>query len=220
MVNLKERKYILFDLDGTVIDSVEGIYNGLRYTYKKLNMEVPTDEFFHQFVGPSVVATFKTLYNLDDNEAQRWYSIYREYYSTKGLLECSLYKGIKKLILKLKEQDKYIALATKKPEEFAKIMLRNLEIESLFDVICGSKKGDMTHEKGYVLDNAMTAMGVTSKSEVIMIGDTKFDCIGANQAGVECVGVTYGYGEKQDLIDYKCVEIVDTILELEKVLLG
>ena len=219
---INHKQYILFDLDGTVIDSIQGILNGLKYAYNKLDLGNPDDEFLKQFVGPSVAATFKRLYNLSDEEAGRYMDIFREYYSTKGLHECKIYDGIEELIINLKAQGKKVAIATKKPEVFALQIAKNLGLDSLFDAVCGSDHDDVTPEKGYVLLKAMRLLGATDNDEVLMIGDTKYDCIGAQIAEVDCLGVLYGYGISEDFEPYGdvVVGIAKDVAELDNLLLN
>lgn len=217
-----EREYVMLDLDGTVIDSKEGIFNGLYYCMDKIGMTPPDESILQQFIGPSVIATFIRLYHFTEEQADEACRYYREYYSVKGLTECRLYTGIPELLKRLREQGKKVGLATKKPEVYARKILDNLNVSSLFDVIGGSEPGDRSEYKGYVLEKVMKGLGAEDKSLVVMVGDSEYDCIAADMAGVDCIGVLYGYGlnAEEKFQKYGAAQIVKDVATLTCLLTG
>lgn len=194
----KDKKAILFDLDGTVINSKEGIFNSIDYTLNKLNMEKATDEIKAKFIGPAIGYSFKTLYGFTEEEAERAVDIYREYYAETGIFEMEAYEGLERVLALLKAQGRKIAIATKKPEMFAKRIITYLDFDKYFDLVCGAMSEEADNSKSHIIERAYKGLGL-SKEDALMIGDTKFDIIGAKGAGVMSLGVGYGFGTKEEL---------------------
>ncbi len=211
------KKAILFDLDGTVIDSMEGIFNALYYMFDKVSVEVKSKDELYRFIGPSIGSTLMTCYSFEEKAAEDAVEIYREYYSTKGLLECSPYDGIEELLKTLKLQGKKIALATKKPEVFSIKIIENLGFSQYFDAVCGASLKDNDNSKMGIIERAVSLLE-TSKSDVVMIGDTQYDAIGAVDAGVDCIGGLYGFGEEDELTRNGATKIAKDVAELTKIL--
>lgn len=214
------KKAILFDLDGTVIDSKLGIFNALKYTFGRLNIEIPADEFLNQFIGPSIGASFIRLYGYSVEQANEAVSIYREYYATKGLYEYTLYDGIKDLIEDLYDAGFKVGLATKKPEPFAKRILEHADLSDKFHMICGSDPKETHDSKAHIVKRCAMELTHDNIADAIMVGDTKYDIIGSNEAGVESIGVVYGYGTREEFVEYNATHITDTMIDLHKLLLG
>ncbi|MEG0693397.1 MAG: HAD hydrolase-like protein [Oscillospiraceae bacterium] len=208
-----DKKAILFDLDGTVINSTEGIFNALYYMFDKLGQTMKSSDGFTRFMGPSIAAILRTHYGFVDKDADDAVIIYREYYSTKGILECEAYEGIEALLKKLKSQGKLIALATKKPEAFSVRIIEKLGFLDYFDVVCGASLQEKDNSKVHIIERAITALGV-SKADAVMIGDTQYDAIGANEAGVDCIGVLYGFGNEAELVANGITNIAKDVNEL------
>ncbi|MFZ2537620.1 MAG: HAD hydrolase-like protein [Oscillospiraceae bacterium] len=211
------KKAILFDLDGTVIDSMEGIFNALYYMFDKVGVKVENSEGLQRFIGPSIGSTLMTHYSFEEKAAEDAVEIYREYYSTKGLLECTAYEGILELLKLLKLQGKKIALATKKPEVFSLKIIENLGLSKYFDAVCGASLKDNDNSKMAIIERAVKALGA-SKCDVVMVGDTKYDAIGSVDAGVDCIGVLYGFGEEDELTRNGAIKIAKDVSELTKIL--
>lgn len=216
-MQFKEKTCVLFDLDGTVIDSKGGIFKSIDYTLEKLNLE-PTDENMKsRFIGPSIGASMIREYGMDEQQAQQAVDIYREYYSTKGVLDFELYEGIAELIKTLKAQGKKVAIATKKPEHFAKIIIESVDFSDCIDIVTGSSLTELSESKGHIINRAATAL-TDDMSNVVHIGDTRYDYEGAKEFNIDCIGVLYGYGVAEEF-DSGCV-IAPTVKDLSKLLLG
>ena len=215
---LHEKQVILFDLDGTVIDSKPGIFNAIAYTLDRLGMKEDDLSVLNKFIGPSIGASFKDIYGFDEQGALDAVEIYREYYSTKGILECKPYTGIEQLFKALKRDGKRIGLATKKPEPFAKSIVENLEFNKYFDFVCGSGLDETHDSKAHIIARCASQLSPDNNSNVVMIGDTKYDAIGANNAGVDCIGVLYGYGCEQELRDEGIIAIAKDMHALHTLL--
>lgn len=210
---LKEKNAILFDLDGTVINSKEGIFNSIDYTLEKLGMEKADYETKAKFIGPAIGYSFKTLYGFSEEQAENAVNIYREYYGETGIFEMEPYEGLEKLLKKLKAQGKKIAIATKKPEMYAKRIITYLDFDKYFDLVCGAKSEEADNSKSHIIKRAFEGLNAR-KDEALMIGDTKFDIIGAKGAGVISLGVGYGFGTKEELIENGAEYYAETMDEL------
>ena len=214
-----EKQAILFDLDGTVIDSRPGIFDSLHYAFKKMELEVPADEVLSRFFGPSLATSFHNVCGFDDELTEKMIEAYREYYRPTGMYACEVYPGIEELIRALKAQGKKVVLATKKPEIFAVQILERKGLLPLFDYVAGATIEDKSEHKDGIVLRAAAALGV-AKEDCIMIGDMRFDCIGAKLAGIECIGVTYGYGTKEELIENGAAALANDANELKAMLCG
>lgn len=215
---LSEKKAVLFDLDGTIIDSELGIFNALSYMFERIGMTSVEKSDFRVFIGPSIGATLRQRYGFTLEEAENAVAIYREYYSTRGYLECTPYAGIESLLASLKDKGSQIALATKKPELFSRMIISKLGFEKYFDAICGSALDDHNDSKAHIIKNALKALSLPAKS-CVMVGDTKYDAIAAREVGVDCIGVLYGFGNRLELEENAACAIVSTTSELSKLLL-
>ena len=159
MRSFDQRNYVLFDLDGTVSNSKEGIFGGVIYTMNRLHLPIPGDDVLIQFIGPSIGATFKKLFGFTQEQADEATAIYREYYGAKGYLQCSLYPGMKELLDKLHAQGKKVALATKKPQDYTDRIMVRFRLDTVFDVVEGSSLDDKSEYKGYVLEKVIARFG-------------------------------------------------------------
>lgn len=210
---------ILFDLDGTVADSAEGVINSVYYALCKLGITVEDKSTLKKFIGPPLSTSFKEFYDFDNDTIEAGIRFYREYYTDKGINEAQIYDGIEKLLRKLRENGKKIILATSKPEVFAVRILENFGVAELFDVIAGSTLDEERNTKAMVIQYALDTAGIKDLSEVLMIGDRKHDVIGAAEIGVKCAYILYGYGTREEAVEYSADYIVDTVEDLEKFLL-
>lgn len=215
----RNEKYsvVFFDLDGTVADSGEGVTNSVVYALDKFGItEIPQNT--KRFIGPPLAHSFKTFYGFDDEKAELAIKYYREYYKEKGIYECYLYDGIRDLLSGLKKRNYKIVLCTSKPEEYAKIVLEYLEVDKYFDAICGATMDEKTRTtKEEVMSYAMM-VAHTSPSTTLMIGDRLFDISSANYFGIDSIGVTFGYGTREELKKAKATFIVASCDEIKKLL--
>ena len=205
---------ILFDLDGTLTDPGQGITNSVAYALRKLGQTPPPRAELEAYIGPPLAGSFEERAGLDRQTAQLAVSYYREYFSVTGIFENELYLGIPELLAALKAAGATISLATSKPTIYAKQILEHFEIDKYFDAIAGSELDGRRVKKAEVIDYALELLGVSDRAEVVMIGDREHDMIGANKCGVASVGVTYGYGSREELEGSGAGHIVDSVEEL------
>lgn len=207
-------KYILFDLDGTLIDSGKGIINAVKYALKKYGIDETNEALLRSFVGPPLNQQFAKCYGFSAEKSLEAVMVFREYYETKGILENEMYKDIDKVLKHLKEQGNFLMVATSKPEKFAHNILAQHDLEKYFDFIGGSLVDGSRVTKIQVLDHVLKTNEINNADEVLMIGDTKYDMIGAKNFNLKTVAVTYGYGTKEELLAAKPDFVVDTPTEI------
>ena len=206
-------KYILFDFDGTLTDSSEGIFKSLTYAFESYGHGIPSLDLLKKFIGPPLYHSFTVYCGFDDKHAWEMTDKYRERYRVKGYLESCLYDGVKETLKKLKEQGYILATASSKPLHFIDQICENLDIKKYFDFLGGTEFDNTSESKATVIENAMKNIGA-SLDNTLMIGDTKFDIDGAHQVGIPCCAVTYGFGTIEDFKEYKAEYIVDKAEEI------
>lgn len=207
-------KYILFDLDGTLTDPKEGICKSVQFALKKANIDEPNLDKLEPFIGPPLKDSFKMFYNMDDDEISMAVVNYRERFSTIGLYENELYTGMEDMLASLKNAGIRLAVASSKPEVFVKKILKYFKIKRFFDVVVGSELDGRRSDKTEVVNEALRQLyGLPGgadvqdyllqhesvRKETAMVGDRKFDILGAKQFGLLAVGVKFGYAEKGEL---------------------
>lgn len=206
--------YLLFDLDGTLIDPKEGITKSVAYALDHFHVPVDHLDDLNVYIGPPLVPAFQEYHGLNEQQAQEALEKYRERFRELGIHEQHLYPGVEKMLKTLKKQGKILAIATSKPEVFAREILEEHHILSYFDEIVGSGlEGQFPTKKDVILE-AMRRLHILDKTQVVMIGDRKHDIIGAYEADIDSLGILYGYGSLQELMAEHPREILDTIESL------
>lgn len=216
-IDMTKIEYVLFDLDGTLVDSSEGITKSAQLGLKAIGFDVPLTDLL-SFIGPSLRYSFGKYTDNPDKvlEALR---VYRERYSVTGLFECQLYKGMEELLDALQKAGKKVVLASAKPEEFCVKILKYLNVDKYFSFIGGATFDGRMDDKIVLLEYVLGSIGNPSAESVVMIGDRKFDIEAAKAHHLKSVGVTFGFCEGNELVDAGADFVVDTVAELSKVLL-
>lgn len=212
-------KYLFFDLDGTLSDTLEGVGNAAIYTLEKLGEATPDKSVIRKFIGPPLKYTFECICGYSEEKTAKAIEIFREYYEDKGWRECHLFDGMKELLEKMKKRGYKLAVATSKAEEFARPLLKMLEVDEYFDFIAGSDDEIGRSSKSDVIRHALNTLGLAPK-DALMIGDTEFDIEGANEQGLDSVGVLFGFGTRESLESEGATYITETVKELEEFLLS
>lgn len=211
---MKNFKYILFDLDGTLIDSGKGIVSSVKYALTKYGIKEDNIDKLKSFVGPPLKTQFQNCYGVTEAESSKLVKLFREYYVPKGIWQNKVYDGVIEVLKTLKQKDKQIMMATCKPEKFAKEIAQKDKIIDYFDFIGGSLMDEKRTTKAEVLQYVMDSMNIKNIDEAVLIGDTKYDIIGAKQFNMTTIGVTYGYGSKNELETIGADYIVNSPNEL------
>ncbi|MGD6793128.1 HAD hydrolase-like protein [Metabacillus indicus] len=209
---------ILFDLDGTLSDPGEGITKSVQYALLKMGISEPDLKKLEGFVGPPLQVSFAERYSFSEEEVERAVSYYRERFIEKGKFENKIYDGIPELLSGLEQVGYNLAVATSKPSVFAEEILKFFQIDRFFDFVAGSSLDGTGASKTEVILSVMKHFQGVHKEEMVMIGDRKHDIIGAVNTGIRSIGVTYGYGSKEELEEARAELIVSSVEELRRVL--
>lgn len=213
-------KYILFDLDGTLTDPGEGITNSVAYALEKYGIHVTDKSNLNCFIGPPLSQSFVKYYNFSEEESFKAVDVYREYFSFKGIFENELYDGIEKMLSQLIADGKTIILATSKPEIYAKQILQHFGISKYFSFVSGSMLNGERVDKHEVIEHALCIAGICDRSLCVMVGDRLHDMIGAKKSNLKAIGVEYGYGSKEELVNSGADKTVESVEELTSLLLS
>lgn len=217
---MKNYDVIIFDLDGTLIDTGIGVINSTTYALNKFNIEVTDKKELYKFMGPPLEDSFKDFFGFSPQKAKVAVEYYRDYYKDKGIFESSVYDGMEKLLSDLKRNGKIIILATSKTEVFAKQILDHLGLAKYFSFIAGSCLDGTRSAKDELITYALEKCGIADKTKAVMIGDRKYDVIGAKKAGIDCIGVLFGYGSREELQNVGADYIAQTVSSIGKIILG
>ena len=210
--------YVLFDLDGTLTNSELGITKSVQHALRKFGIEVEDRTVLRPFIGPPLGESFQVFYGMSVEESEQAIKYYRERFSVKGLYENEVYPGVEKMLQVLKESGKKLILATSKPEKFTMLILEHFDLLKYFDFVAGATMDGSRGEKADVIRYALELSGIEDKSEVIMIGDRKFDILGAKENGLASMGVLYGFGDREELTEAGADYIVETAEDIVKIL--
>ncbi|MGU7943023.1 HAD family hydrolase [Streptococcus suis] len=209
---------ILFDLDGTLTDSGQGILNSVAYALEKMGIEEPDTANLNRFIGPPLYESFSRFYQLSPEDTQSAVDAFRVYFKEKGMFENQLYPGIIPLLEELRTAGKTLVIATSKPEIFAKQILEHFGIAHYFDVIAGASLDSSRISKADVIGYAINQLEAFPNNAV-MIGDREHDIEGARMHQLPAIGVLYGHGNKQEFEKAGATMIVETVQDLKRVLL-
>lgn len=209
-------KAILFDLDGTLTESGEGITKCVQYALEKLGKPESDLKKLEVFIGPPLMEQFMKYAGLDEETARRAVEYYRERYSTIGIFENRPYPGVEEMLQELKRKKYLLAVASSKPEYFVKQILDYFHLTEYFDEIVGSELNGSRTNKTEVIEETLRRLGLDKhREQVIMVGDKEHDVLGARAAGLECVAVSYGYGTEEE---FTAAQPLQTVSSTEEIL--
>lgn len=209
------RKTVLFDLDGTLTDSGEGIINCAILALEHFGLPIPPREAMRVFVGPPLHESF-IKHGVPADKAEEAIRIYRSRYIPIGKFENTPYPGIRELLETLKTEGYKLYVATSKPEKMSVEILEHFDLAKYFDRICGASMDTSRSSKEAVIEYLIQQNG--KSDNMVMVGDTKFDVIGAKTHGIPTIGVSWGYGEVADMIDAGAAAIAHSMTELLQLL--
>lgn len=212
-------KYLLFDLDGTLTDPKLGITTSVQYALKAFGIEEPDLDKLEPFIGPPLRDSFMNFYQFNAEQAELAVAKYREWFAPTGVLQNKIYPGVEEMLVALKAEGKVLAVASSKPTVFVEQILRHFHIYDYFEVIVGSELNGVRGSKEEVVEEALSQLGAENNQQTVMIGDRKFDIQGGKEHGLLTVGVTFGYAEEGELEASGADYVVNSVEELERILI-
>ena len=192
-------KYLLFDLDGTLTDPMQGITRSVQYALRHFGIEVEDLTTLCPFIGPPLRDSFREFYGMTSAQADEASEKYGEYFSRQGIFENKLYAGIPELLSALQAQGATLAIATSKPDFLAERIARHFGFRDRFTLICGGTAYGPCSTKAGVIRETLAQLRIDDPSQAVMIGDRRFDIEGAAAAGMESIGILWGYGSREEL---------------------
>lgn len=207
-------KVFLFDLDGTIIDSSEGITNAVKYSLENLEYKIPEMKILNKFIGPPLEDSFERYFEMDEVICNKAIKYFKKYYESQGMYELKIYDDLEELLSKLSKKYR-LYVATSKDEKNANKIIKNLKIDKYFNYIAGASLEDGRSRKEDVIKYLLQREKENLKNnEIIMVGDTKFDIIGANMNNMKSIGVLYGFGTREELENENATFIVEKPLDI------
>ncbi len=215
------RKVVLFDLDGTLVNTEEGITKCVEYALNSFGITVENLKELCKFIGPPLHKSFQVFYDMDEASSMKAVEKYRERYREIGIFECNPYDGIIDMLKMLKEAGITMGVATAKPEEFAKSIVKEFGMDEYFDYVTGSCMDGTRTNKDEVIEEALRRFGLENDREnVIMVGDREHDILGAKKCSLKSIGITFGFAIGDELIEAGADYIVDTPIEVANIVIG
>lgn len=196
---MSKYKYLFFDLDGTIIDSFDSVTRCFAYALESYGIYVKDLNELKPILGPPLLDAFISLYGFSEEEAVKAVAKYRERYIHTYVIESKIYDGIKDVLSKLCKKGYKLVLATSKPEKYARTIIDHYDISKYFYFITGATMDKTRDSKTKVLEYILSEIKPDDISEIVMIGDRKFDLLGAEKFGIDGIGVLYGYGDREEL---------------------
>ena len=212
-------KAVVFDFDGTLCDTGVGVKKSAKYALDAFGIKAPEWEELDFFIGPPLLVTFQERFNQSVTDAEKLVKKYRERYTNIGLYESEFYNGIPQLIKDLKSQGFKLGIASSKPINYIEELLIKADLQSYFDYISAVSFNADCESKQSILERCLNELGV-EPNDAIMVGDRFYDMDGARGAGVDSVGVLWGFGSKFELIESGATYVVDKIQDIESIALG
>lgn len=216
---MKNYGVILFDLDGTLVDSQAGIFHCIRYALDSKGISCP-QETLKKMIGPPFRVSMKEFLGLDMPLIEELIKLYRGLYETDGWKESSVYPGVFDMLSELKSAGKRLAVATSKPMKFTSMMIEGLGLSPYFEFVGGASSDLSREAKKDIIELDISEMGIADISDVLMVGDRLYDIVGAREAGVDVAGTLWGYGSLHEMNEYAPDYIFQTPHELANAILG
>ncbi len=210
---------VIFDFDGTICDTGEGILKSAKYALDAFGYDAPDYTQLTCFIGPPLLVTFQEEFHADAATADELVKKFRERYTNEGIYESCLYDGIKELLAALKKDNIKMAIASSKPQDYIETLLNRFGIRSYFDTVCGVSFTADCESKASIIARCHKELGIAG-NEIIMVGDRRYDIEGAKSNVIDSVGVLWGYGNRIEFIEAGAKYIAEKIMDIESIALG
>lgn len=215
-------KTVLFDFDGTVMDSGPGIFRCARETVRELGYRMPDEAALRKLIGPPLKLSFQNMFELSDQQADRMVEVYRRHYrESNGMLEGFIYPGMEALLRRLNECGAVCAIASVKREVMVRETLLHFSMTHLFQAICGAPHGNRIANKKEIMQDCINRLGARPYN-LLMVGDSGYDAAAAGELEIDFCAAMWGYGFDgiEDLKPYQCRYIAQDISALQRFLIG
>ena len=209
---------VLFDLDGTITQSESGIFKSARYALAKFGIEETDEKNLRRFIGPPLYYSFSRFYGLEGEDGEKAVGYFQEIYEKDGYKDVLVYDGIKEILKEIRDAGKTLIIVTFKPLKMAERVIEHIEINSFFDAVIGPSQEMVVPSKTELINRAIKLSGSEGK-RAVMIGDRKSDIDGACEAGIDSIGVLYGYGSKEEFENSAVTYLVNTPEEIKRLVL-
>lgn len=209
-------KLVVFDFDGTVADTSEGIFNSIRYVERKMNLPEITAEQMRSYVGPPVEESYSRNFGLIGEDLKKAVAYHKEYAVKQGYRELRIYDGILELLKMLRDKGYLTAVATLKAQDTVEKIVDCFKIKKDFDFVAGVT---VPTSKSELISRCMAELHCRAE-ETVLIGDSEYDALGAREAGADFIAVTYGYGfaSDEDVNVYKAVGVASSVKEIFEII--
>lgn len=208
---------VLFDLDGTLTNPICGITESIQYALKELGLPIPAADTLAWCIGPPLIGSLRKILGSDSNLAETALSLYRRHYDAEGKFKNEIYSGIPEMLKSLLRLDINLYVATSKLQSSAYEILDHFDLLNLFKEVYGGQLDNTLVDKEELIAYILEKEGI-AKRNVIMVGDRSFDIIGAKKNEILSLGVTYGYGTREELEDSNAQYIVDSPKDIVKII--
>ncbi len=190
---MEKYKAVIFDVDGTILNTTEGVLAAVKYTIDKMGFHPLDEAQLLTFIGPPIQDSFAKAYGLEGQILQVIAACFRDRYKDFELLKAVPYEGIYEVFQALSDNGVKLAVATYKRQDYAEDILRYFRFDRYTDIIYGADHGNKL-KKTDIIRKCLESLGINSSSQAVMVGDSEYDALGAKEAGMDFIGVTYGFG--------------------------
>ena len=220
---MKKYKFIFWDMDGTMANTYEGVKNCLEYALEPYGIHLEGEQEIRKFIGPPFRLSFRKYLGFEENQIEEAIARYRERYIPTGVYECELFEGVRETIQAFQEAGYIQVITSSKPEAQCRQILEKFNLISELDEVVGASHDGKIDTKMQVLREAFRRMEQQyadfSKEKTVLLGDTHYDADGAKEAGIDCIGVSYGFGTAEELLSAGAVAVYDEQKKLREALL-
>lgn len=211
-----KRRYqtIFWDMDGTIINSYPGIVESVLYALEQFGMTETDSAVMRRFIGPPLRVTFGEVYHMDEEQIELAVAKYREHYHAGAMYHCQVYPGVEQAMEQFRQAGYRQYVTSSKPEGMCKKILQWFDLDTKLDGIVGASLDGRIDTKQQVLEEAFRRLDDSDRSQVVLIGDTRFDAEGAKKAGIDCIGITYGFGTRAEMeaLDAKVFDRIEDVV--------
>ena len=218
---------VIFDLDGTLIDSRIGIHSSVVHTLKEMGAPAVDQELLSQFIGPPLIDSFQTIAGMSEPDAERAVAVYKEYFAVEGIKGFEVYEGVSEMLWLLRASGVRMGIATTKDEVFAREIALNADFMPFLEAVIGSDREGTMIRKPELVAAALTALKLpaplpqdTETPRITMVGDHALDILGAKANNIASIAVTYGFGNNEEIQQAQPDHMANSVMELRNFLLG